>query len=84
MDPEIQFRACTRKKRYLTEAQAKDDVARLWLQGRGHGLKVYRCFVPDQPEHWHIGHIIKKEHRAQWNALNSLLSLTVSIARTTR
>jgi hypothetical protein len=48
-------RACTRKKAYLTEAAAWEQV-RFARQDRGaHGLSVYRCAFAD---HFHIGHAL--------------------------
>jgi hypothetical protein len=84
MDPETQFRACTKKLRFQTKDSALHHIAQIWLAGKGHGLKAYKCFIPDQPEHWHIGHITPRKDLDHCTALNSLLSLTVSIARTTR
>jgi hypothetical protein len=53
-----QWRMCTRKKRYSTRALAEVQVTKIWLAGKGHGLKVYLCRVPEQEEHWHVGHLV--------------------------
>jgi hypothetical protein len=57
MDPRQQWLACSRKHRYGTEARAQDAITKIWLEGRGDGLKVYRCAVPEQATHWHVGHV---------------------------
>jgi hypothetical protein len=57
MDARQQWLACSRKQRYGSEESARTAMIRLWLDGRGDGLKVYRCRVPEQTAHWHIGHV---------------------------
>jgi hypothetical protein len=85
MDLETQFRECTRKTRYSSKALADRAIALLWLKGKGNGLWAYRCRVPGQDKHWHIGHIPQPRNETEsWHVLNSLLSLTLSIVRTIR
>lgn len=85
MDPETQFRECTRKQRYSSKTLADQAIARLWLNGKGSGLWAYRCRVPGQTKHWHIGHIPQPQKDTNsWHALNSLLSLTGFIDLTIR
>jgi hypothetical protein len=58
MDLADQFMSCTRKQRFATAELAKQHIVRIWLAGRGDGLKTYRCRVPDQETHWHVGHLV--------------------------
>lgn len=66
LDPATQWRACTRKRRFATEQQAKDAIVVMWLAGQGDGLKCYRCRVPEQETHWHVGHLITWWRRHLW------------------
>ena len=58
MSLEDQWRMCTRKRRYGTPKLAEAAIVSLWLAGKGDGLKVYRCQVPEQETHWHVGHLV--------------------------
>ena len=58
MSLEDQWRMCTRKIRYPNARAAEGAIVSLWLAGKGDGLKVYRCQVPEQAEHWHVGHLV--------------------------
>ena len=58
LDLADQFMSCTRKRRFASRELAEQASVRIWLAGRGDGLKVYRCRVPEQEEHWHVAHVI--------------------------
>lgn len=66
LDPAAQWRACTRKKRFATQDLAEAHIVALWLTSRGNGLKTYRCQVPEQETHWHVGHLITWWRRHLW------------------
>ena len=58
LDPAEQFWECSRKKRFATQDLAEGHIVKLWLTGKGDGLKSYRCRVPEQETHWHVGHLV--------------------------
>jgi hypothetical protein len=57
MDPAAQWLSCSRKVRYASPERAEAAMVKIWLDGRGDGLKIYRCRVTEQETHWHVGHV---------------------------
>jgi hypothetical protein len=71
MDLAEQWRMCTRKRRFATEELANNYVIGLWLKTGEGGLKAYRCRVPEQEKHWHVGHLITWWRREVWKVEDS-------------